>query len=583
MIRVLKYLRYLFVAFILISALTVHAGVVTSKHNLSVNGPGTVKAAADDRVCIFCHTAHTSSPIAPLWNRRNPGAVYTTYSSSTVVSLPGQPNGSSLICLSCHDGTIALGDVLVGGPITMAGGVTSMPVGRSLIGTDLSDDHPISFQYTSALAATRGELADPASLTGAVKLDSSGQLQCTSCHDPHNDVFGKFLVVDNRGSTLCETCHLKANWTASPHNTSGNTWNGVAPDPWPNSNYTTVADNGCGNCHTPHAAGQSQRLLNSAAEEQTCFNCHNGNVTGNIQADFNKASHHPVEMTNGIHDPNEATIVTNRHVECVDCHNPHSAGTGPGTPGISGVDYLGNIVNPITATYQVCFRCHGDSPNIPAPRTTRQVVQPNIRLQFDTINPSFHPVAGIGKSTNVPSLIAPWTTTSMMECTDCHGDDGGSNRPHGSIYSPILKMQNITTDPNAESPAAYALCYSCHDRNSILSDNTFGEHRKHIQGENAPCNTCHDPHGVSLAAGATTANNARLINFNTNVVSPSGGVLAWTSNGLNSGSCTLVCHGENHNPETYGGGGGGGGGGTATTTTTTTTGTTTTGGDESDD
>ena len=529
---------------------TSYSGVATTKHNLSVNGPGTVKST-QDRICIFCHTTHGASPVAPLWNRRNPGSVYTTYSSSTAVSVPGQPNGSSLICLSCHDGTIALGDVLVGGPITMANGVTTMPAGRSLIGTDLSNDHPISVAYTGQLASAQGELADPATLTGAIKLDSNGQIQCTSCHDPHNDVFGKFLVKDNRGSAICETCHLKANWTQSPHNTSGNTWNGVAPDPWPNSTYTTVADNGCGNCHTPHAAGQSQRLLNSAAEEQTCFNCHNGNVTGNIQTDFNKLSHHPVEMTNAVHDPNEPTIVTNRHVECVDCHNPHSAGTGPGTPGISGVDYLGNIVNPITATYQVCFRCHGDSPNITPPRTTRQIIQANIRLQFDTANPSYHPVAGIGKNPNVPSLLPPWTTTSMMECTDCHGGDGGTNKPHGSIYSPILKMQNITTDPNPESPAAYALCYSCHDRTSILGDNSFGEHNRHILGENTPCNTCHDPHGVSIAAGATISNNVKLINFNTNVVTPSGGVLMFTSNGLFTGSCTLVCHGENHNPETY--------------------------------
>lgn len=524
-----------------------HAGVATTKHNLSVSGPGTVKASADERICIFCHASHTASPIAPLWNRRTPGSVYTTYSSTTAVSAPGQPNGSSLVCLSCHDGTIALGDVLSGGPITMANGVTVMPTGRSLIGTDLSDDHPISFQYTSALAATRGELADPASLTGVVKLDSTGQLQCSTCHDPHNDTNGKFLVLDNRGSTLCETCHQKTNWAGSPHNTATNTWNGVAPDPWPNSVYTTVAENGCGNCHTPHAAGQGQRLLNTNAEEQTCFNCHNGNVTNDIQGDFNKASHHPVEMTSGVHDPNEPTVVTNRHVECVDCHNPHSGGTGPGTPGISGVDYLGNIVNPITATYQVCFRCHGDNS---VPGTNRQVVQPNIRLKFDTVNPSYHPVAGIGKSTNVPSLIAPWTTSSIMECTDCHGSDDGSNRPHGSIYSPILKMQ-YNRARGAESPAAYALCYSCHDRNSILSDNTFGEHQMHIQGENVTCNSCHDSHGVSLAAGATIANNSRLINFNTDVVTPSGGVLAWTSNGLNSGSCTLVCHGENHNPETY--------------------------------
>ena len=547
--RMINGLRIIFVFLALFFSFNSLAGIATTKHNLSVSGPGTVKAATDDRICIFCHTSHTASPVAPLWNRSNPGSVYTTYSSTTAAAVPGQPNGSSLVCLSCHDGTIALGDVLNGGPITMANGVTVMPAGRSLLGTDLSNDHPISFQYTSALAAADGELADPATLTGVVKLDNTGQLQCATCHNVHDDTNGKFLVVNNLGSALCETCHQKSNWTQSPHNTSTSAWNGVAPDPWPNSTYTTVADNGCGNCHTPHAAGQGQRLLNTNAEEQTCFNCHNGNVTDDIQGDFNKASHHPVEMTSGVHEPNEPTVVTNRHVECMDCHNPHSGGTGPGTPGISGVDYLGNVINPITATYQVCFRCHGDGGNS-VPGTNRQVVQPNIRLKFDTANPSYHPVAGIGKSANVPSLIAPWTTSSIMECTDCHGSDDGSNRPHGSIYSPILKLQ-YNRARGAESATAYALCYSCHDRNSILSDNTFGEHSMHVQGENVTCNSCHDAHGTSLAAGATIANNARLINFNTDVVTPSGGVLAWTSNGLNTGSCTLICHGENHNPETY--------------------------------
>lgn len=530
---------------------SVMAGVATSKHNLSVSGPGTVKASTEDRVCIFCHASHNTTPNAPLWNRSASGAIYTPYTSTTLKSAPGQPNGSSLLCLSCHDGTIALGNVL-SGSITMANGVTTMPAGPGLIGTDLSDDHPISFAFTAALAAQRGELASPATLTGRVKLDKTGQIQCSTCHDAHNDANGKFLVLSNRGSAICETCHLKANWTTSPHKTSTNTWNGVAPNPWPKTTYTTVADNACGNCHTPHSAGLHQRLLSSAAEEQACFNCHNGNVTGNVQADFLKISHHPVELTSGIHDPNEPTVVNNRHVECVDCHNPHSAGTGPGTPGISGVDYLGTVVNPITANYQVCFRCHGDSLNQLPPRTPRQIIQPNIRLQFDTINPAYHPVAGIGKNPNVPSLIAPWTTSSMMACTDCHGSDNGSSKPHGSTFAPILKQQYITTDRTPESPAAYALCYSCHDRNSILGDQSFMEHRRHIVGENSPCNNCHMPHGNSAAAGATIANNSKLINFRTDVVTPNGGVLMFTSTGLFSGSCTLTCHGEAHNNETYG-------------------------------
>ena len=146
------------------------AALATSKHNLSASGPGTVKAAGEAQVCIFCHAPHNSSPTAPLWNRRTPGGSYVPYSSSTAKANAGQPTGASLLCLSCHDGTIALGDVLNrASTITMAGGVTTMPAGSaSNLGTDLSGDHPVSIPYTAALAATRGELVAPSTLTGRV-------------------------------------------------------------------------------------------------------------------------------------------------------------------------------------------------------------------------------------------------------------------------------------------------------------------------------------------------------------------------------------------------------------------------------
>ncbi len=88
-----------------------------------------------------------------------------------------------------------------------------MPTGLDNLGTDLSQDHPVSFTYNSqlvsqaALASPEEELAAPSALTGNVKLDHNSQMQCTSCHDPHNDQFGNFLVMDNAGSALCTICH----------------------------------------------------------------------------------------------------------------------------------------------------------------------------------------------------------------------------------------------------------------------------------------------------------------------------------------------------------------------------------------
>jgi predicted CXXCH cytochrome family protein len=184
------------------------AGVKDSLHNLSVSGPGNIRSANYVQICDFCHISHSADTSAPLWNRRQPDAVYIPYSSSTAVAQPGQPTGNSLLCLSCHDGTIALGEVLNRGQdISMAGGVSRMPPGRALQGIDLSDDHPISFQYSAALAAQNGELEVPGSVSNLLPLDRNGELQCTTCHDAHDSAYPKLLRMSNIGSQLCVECH----------------------------------------------------------------------------------------------------------------------------------------------------------------------------------------------------------------------------------------------------------------------------------------------------------------------------------------------------------------------------------------
>jgi predicted CXXCH cytochrome family protein len=554
-----------------------HAGLLTSRHNLSASGPGTVKAATEDQICVFCHAPHNAAPSSPLWNRRTPGSTYIPYSSSTAKANAGQPTGGSLMCLSCHDGTIALGDLLSRKtPVGMAGGATTMPAGSaSMLGTDLSDDHPVSIAYSSTLAALNGELADPATLTGRVRLDSAGQLQCTACHDPHDDTNGKFLVMPNQASALCQTCHLKNYWSLSDHRLSNAPWNGVAPNPWPHTAGTTVAANACENCHRPHAAGGRKWLLNALAEEANCYSCHNGNVAAkNIQSEFTgKPSIHPVAATTGVHDIVESAVVQSRHVECVDCHNPHASkaasGALPGSlTGVRGVDIGGVEVKPATTEYQICFRCHADSPGKPAPRTTRQIAMSNTRMEFDTGNPSYHPVAGPGKNSNVPSLISPWTTSSVIKCGDCHNNNAGPGAggtgpkgPHGSIYPTLLERQYLTADRTPESAANYALCYKCHNRmvfttatNGASPFGTDVGHLKHVVEQRTPCNVCHDPHGVSAVQG-NPANNSKLINFDTSIVRPVGtganAKLYWISTGTNHGQCYLVCHGQSHSPKSY--------------------------------
>lgn len=163
-------------------------------------------------ICNVCHTPHnadTSVTDAPLWDHEITAAAYTVYSSATLdATVDNPPTGISKLCLSCHDGTVAID--------SFAGATgTSFVTGAALVGTDLSDDHPISFTYNNALATTDGELEAPSTassgLGGTIDADMlfSGKLECASCHDVHDDTISPFLRKTNVSSALCLTCHQK--------------------------------------------------------------------------------------------------------------------------------------------------------------------------------------------------------------------------------------------------------------------------------------------------------------------------------------------------------------------------------------
>ena len=534
--------------------------IINTKHNLSVSGPGTVKAVSETEICLFCHTAHNSAPQSPLWNRRDPGSNYLPYNSNTMKAKPGQPTGSSILCLSCHDGTVALGSVLSRDEIISFANTVNMPAGPSNLTTDLRNDHPISFTYDLLLAAADSELKSPAKIMSQIKLPNN-QLQCTSCHDPHKDIYTKFLVASSQYSNVCNACHQKTYWAGTSHNTSSKTWNNVAPNPWPYTPWTTVTENACENCHNSHNSGGLVRLLQYQAEEDNCLNCHNGNVaTKNIQAEMTKTYRHNVYNYTGIHDPTEGGDIKSQHVECVDCHNPHAnnnqSAVAPAVKGanigVVGINQSGIVVNPANYEYEICYKCHTSNPPT-GPSTPRKIVQSNQRLEFDPGNPSFHPVAGMGVNSNVPSLITPLSTTSRIYCSDCHASNGSGAPagPHGSIYSQILKAQYIRTDSVTYNISNFDLCFSCHSSASILNDDSFKKHNLHVVTVQASCNTCHDPHGISSLQGNAT-NNSNLINFSTKYVTPSsGGILRFDDLGGNSGRCFLTCHGKDHNPLSF--------------------------------
>ncbi len=166
-------------------------------------------------ICVVCHTPHNadiSVAEAPLWNHEVTAATFTPYSSVTLTATVGQPNNSSKLCLSCHDGTVALDNF--GGQT----GGTDFLSGNDTLGTDLSNDHPVSFTYDAALATADGGLFDPITQSSGVTVSGTidddlllgNMMECASCHDVHNGSgVAMLLKKSNAASALCLTCHNK--------------------------------------------------------------------------------------------------------------------------------------------------------------------------------------------------------------------------------------------------------------------------------------------------------------------------------------------------------------------------------------
>jgi len=250
------------------------AGIANSLHDLGSLSSTTANKVSDtDETCVFCHTPHkASSNTVPLWNKQlTDSSGYTTYSSTTIDGTTDFTGSTSMACLSCHDGTQAMDNIVnapgSGGYDATGGGAGGLGYTWSLatsvdgtgtlqatalaaLSTNLGDDHPVAIQYagggidtTNAAPADSSGLGDPgfvvpdtAVIGGEQKwwfdADANGKMnanevrlytrniatnpepfvECASCHDPHNaggTAPGTFLRVANAQSAVCTACHVK--------------------------------------------------------------------------------------------------------------------------------------------------------------------------------------------------------------------------------------------------------------------------------------------------------------------------------------------------------------------------------------
>ena len=490
---------WLSVLAILLPGTGLHAqisGDVIGVHDLGPGSRSPITGARPDS-CAYCHAPHSGLNTG-LWNQKLTTQTYTLYTSDTEANSGRQPKlgGVSNQCLSCHDGTVAVGDTVVYGQVTMRGSMNAQDV----FGSNMQPSHPISLvlplkdnvDLVASLAAT-GKTADT---TGAVRL-IAGNVECTSCHDPHVQakdlVSQNFLVKDSSSGQLCLACHDPnrqmaghvnplANWAGSAHALSTAK---IAPQAQLGS-YTTVAADACIACHTPHNANGTTRLLRGQ-NEQDCIACHNGsNVSpmpnyANVFAEYASPKvGHPFPTSTNPHDAAEPTLLNNnRHATCVDCHSGHGSrevSVFPPAPlirvsqkdvaGISATDGT-TVLTPAVNQYENCLRCHGTSSGkqvLPIygyfPVRAVAAGDPlNLIPQFATTATSSHPVMHVRSSPlpqpslrtfmlNLDGITNGRAMGTQIFCTDCHNSDdnrefggSGANGPHGSRWTHILERR----------------------------------------------------------------------------------------------------------------------------------------------
>ena len=515
-------------------------GDVLGMHNLSPASGASVYSQGS-LGCTFCHAPHSGlGGVTPLWNQTLSKATYTPYSSTTYVEQGStQPTlgVTSSLCLSCHDGTVAVGQSAAYGSLPVTGSMNSI----DSFGMNLSGSHPFSLvlpmKDASNLVASlvsQGKTADP---TGAVAL-IKGNIECTSCHSPHvqgiDKISQKFLVRDSSSGQMCLACHDPnrvmqgqpnplAGWTNSIHQTATN-------QPAANANvgpYSTVALNACVSCHMDHDATAPQRLLRPATPAapsldpatQDCVTCHNGGTllapaAPNVMGEMAKVSH-PLPAGTNFHDAAETAVLNNnRHATCVDCHSPHGSNQvvtfaaaptiRPSQANVTGISANDGttVLIPAVNQYENCLRCHGTSIGkqrllIYGYAPARLVSAPdplNVIPEFSATSTSSHPVT----HSSMSPLSQPSLLTNMLNqngtagrlmgvqifCTDCHNSDDnrefggtGPNGPHGSVNSHILEHNYQFSQ--AAAPGG-------------LVTNTFPNPDLSLNGPYGMCAKCHN-------------------------------------------------------------------------------------------
>lgn len=553
----MKFIISAFFSFFLLQGSPLIAGIVNTKHNLSVsNTTGTIKAQTEEQICVFCHIPHHSQTSGkPLWNRSMPTSAYTMYDSdylrrmdypavaTDLGTLNDTPGALSRQCMSCHDGTIAIGAVnvlhgTIGASQIAMNGVeadgTMLTTAAGFLGTDLTMHHPVGIVYDSTIfknfdiGSKTIELKTALAADAQVKLFEYGgkqYVECSSCHDPHKEN-NKFLHVDTGANhaqnvvNTCTSCHDKVDWVGSIHESPPvdalyKALSGVTQI------YGTdkMSDLGCVNCHTPHNA-EGIPYLNRKTLGNTCFQgassdvanatCHGVGGYKDIESVLSRSYTHPVIASSNAADPKHTNLdslyggdridpngglgmqwSTNKHAVCMDCHNPHKAKAGTHIVDGSWYGAPGASTNAVS---NVLLGVAGVEPSWPIEWT-----QPTTFTTMESSEKEYqiclkcHSYWGIGSATNGinnSGYVSPSDGTTPL--TDVAWEMNINNKSGHPVvinqsarvgsYAPkeLNTLQLLT--PWKQNPGLNTMyCSDCHGADNELGGDPKGPHGSNLK------------------------------------------------------------------------------------------------------
>ncbi len=412
-------------------------------------------------------------------------------STGSPVLYNGTPATLEPFCLGCHDGT------------------QTAPFSDGNPAPDMSGWNGASHSpagSTCAQCHTNGHGTDNLALIGTqIETPNNGVLPVvfTSWTGPNSMADG-----DGIYDGICEVCHTAT--TYHRNNASGN--------------HGHNSGNDCRACHD-HNTGFSPQA-------GSCLACHNttqgsGGYRRQVVENNNDGGGDFVRVSHHVSDGSTTEIVTEG--DCVVCHNQSQHMTF--TDGVSVL--LEDPAGGPTITYDgstgsitgFCAACHDGTPA--SPPFSDGNTPPNVLATW--------PSSAHGTANNAP-------------CGECHTNG------HGGDNQQMLTARYDRQDYLNYSSARYALCWQCHNENTIVfGNNSFEDlHDKHVVGEDSACVLCHQPHGpfddgeagnIDFSYGLDNGFDIQLIDGYTRSTA------FWTSG--NTGFCYIACHGKDHTPKDY--------------------------------